>query len=190
MMEESTERGTREDSENPLNQVYVEGRMPSMRELDKDILLNPWVALAAMNEFLENIWQQWRDYGFGPKSFHNHRIDPVKNLKDQTSRASSPDTRAAEKREEEGYPQGKAIVPQLEVEAIGAVLPLACQTDQCTVTDKTVAMLVMLFFMGSYDTYTIGKGNFQLSRTLRCIATLLSLTGEIVKSDLVMGLRV
>ncbi|KAI6139028.1 hypothetical protein BKA82DRAFT_4020491 [Pisolithus tinctorius] len=33
------------------------------------------------------------------------------------------------------------------------------------------------------------RGGSQLSRTLRCIAMLLSLTGEIVKSDLLMGLR-
>ncbi|KIO03958.1 hypothetical protein M404DRAFT_26583 [Pisolithus tinctorius Marx 270] len=100
---------------NPLSRVYIEGEMPSMRELDEEV---PRVALAAMNEFLENIQQQWRDYGYGPKSFHNHGIDPgkhhanmierirqvlaIENLEEQTSRASSPDTRTATKREERG----------------------------------------------------------------------------------------
>ncbi|KIN94995.1 hypothetical protein M404DRAFT_34561 [Pisolithus tinctorius Marx 270] len=66
-----------QDIKNPLSQVYIEGKMPSMRELDKEVPLDPRVALAAMNEFLENIQQQWRDYGYGPESFHNHGIDPV-----------------------------------------------------------------------------------------------------------------
>ncbi|KIN98792.1 hypothetical protein M404DRAFT_31118 [Pisolithus tinctorius Marx 270] len=105
-----------QDIENPLSQVYIEGEMPSMRELNEEVPLDPWVALAAMNEFLENIQQQWRDYGYGPESFHNHGIDPgkhhtnmiecirrvlaIENLEEQTSRASSPDTRTATKREE------------------------------------------------------------------------------------------
>ncbi|KIN98760.1 hypothetical protein M404DRAFT_31081 [Pisolithus tinctorius Marx 270] len=105
-----------QDIENPLSQVYIEGEMPSMRELNEEVPLDPQVALAAMNEFLENIQQQWRDYGYGPESFHNHGIDPgehhanmierirralvIENLEEQTSRASSPDTRTATKREE------------------------------------------------------------------------------------------
>ncbi|KIO04357.1 hypothetical protein M404DRAFT_26210 [Pisolithus tinctorius Marx 270] len=135
-----------QDIENPLSRVYIEGEVPSMRELDEEVPLDPRVALAAMNEFLENIQQQWRDYGYGPESFHNHRIDPgkhhanmiehirraltIENLEEQTSRASSPDTRTATKREEEGYQQGEALVPQSEAEATGAASLLVCQIDR------------------------------------------------------------
>ncbi|KIO00643.1 hypothetical protein M404DRAFT_29338 [Pisolithus tinctorius Marx 270] len=135
-----------QDIENPLSRVYIEGEMPSMRELDEEVPLDPRVALAAMNEFLENIQQQWRDYRYGPESFHNHGIDPgehhanmiehirrvltIENLEEQTSRASSPDTRTATKREEEGYQQGEALVPRSEVEATGAASLLVCQIDR------------------------------------------------------------
>ncbi|KIO05231.1 hypothetical protein M404DRAFT_25406 [Pisolithus tinctorius Marx 270] len=60
-----------QDIENPLSRVYIEGEMPSMREIDEEVPLNPRVALAAMNEFLENIQQQWRDYGAYQTSARN-----------------------------------------------------------------------------------------------------------------------
>ncbi|KIN96995.1 hypothetical protein M404DRAFT_32729 [Pisolithus tinctorius Marx 270] len=60
-----------QDIENPLSRVYIEGEMPSMREIDKEVPFDPRVALAAMNEFLENIQQQWRDYGVYQTSAHD-----------------------------------------------------------------------------------------------------------------------
>ncbi|KAI6166160.1 hypothetical protein EDD17DRAFT_1505585 [Pisolithus thermaeus] len=105
--------------------IYTKGNKPSMRGVNKrDTPIDPHVAVKIMNEFLLNIEQQWLDYRYGPKEFHNHGVNPGehhakviacirctlsrRSSDDHTSRAGSPNTEIWVKKEE--------ISPQLRQE--------------------------------------------------------------------------
>ena len=96
-------------TESPLIQVYMEGAAPALRIHYRDeIPMDPWMALATINEFLDGIQHQWLNYDQGPERFHNHGINPrqhqaaiidqirwaiaAQEVKEPTSRASSPIT--------------------------------------------------------------------------------------------------
>ena len=96
-------------TKSPLIQVYMEGTAPALRiHYGDEIPMDPWMALATINEFLDGIQHQWLNYNQGPERFHNHGINPgqhqaaiidwirwaitAQEIKEPTSRASGPIT--------------------------------------------------------------------------------------------------
>ena len=96
-------------TESPLIQVYTEGAAPALRiHYGDEIPMDPRMALATVNEFLDGIQHQWLNYDQGPERFHNHGINPgqhqaaiidrirwaiaAQEAEELTSRASSPIT--------------------------------------------------------------------------------------------------
>ena len=96
-------------TKSPLIQVYMEGAAPALRIYYRnEIPMDPRMALATVNKFLDGIQHQWLNYNQGPKRFHNHGINPgqhqaviidwirqaiaAQEVEEPTSRASSPIT--------------------------------------------------------------------------------------------------
>ena len=96
-------------TESPLIQVYMEGAAPALRiHYGDEIPMDPQMALATVNKFLDGIQHQWLNYDQGPERFHNHGINPgqhqaaiidwirqviaTQEVEELTSRASSPIT--------------------------------------------------------------------------------------------------
>ena len=90
-------------------QVYMEGAAPALRiHYGGEISMDPQMALATVNKFLDGIQHQWLNYNQGPKRFHNHGINPgqhqaaiidwirrviaIQEVEEPTSKASSPIT--------------------------------------------------------------------------------------------------
>ncbi|KIK18461.1 hypothetical protein PISMIDRAFT_14368 [Pisolithus microcarpus 441] len=64
-------------TQSPPIEIYEEGKAPSKRETkERDALIDPHMAFEAMNDFLESLQQQWLEYGYGPKGFDNHGVNP------------------------------------------------------------------------------------------------------------------
>ncbi|KAI6102471.1 hypothetical protein EV401DRAFT_2080010 [Pisolithus croceorrhizus] len=64
-------------TQSPPIEIYDEGETPSRREnVERDAPINPRIAFEAMNDFLKSLQQQWLEYGYGPKGFNNHRVNP------------------------------------------------------------------------------------------------------------------
>ena len=64
-------------TESSLIQVYTEGAAPALRiHYGDEIPMDPQMALATVNKFLDGIQHQWLNYGQGPERFHNHGINP------------------------------------------------------------------------------------------------------------------
>ncbi|KAI6124722.1 hypothetical protein EDD16DRAFT_1517367 [Pisolithus croceorrhizus] len=64
-------------TQSPPIELYDEGETPLRREnIERDAPINPCMAFEAMNDFLESLQQQWLEYGYGPKGFNNHGVNP------------------------------------------------------------------------------------------------------------------
>ncbi|KIK14541.1 hypothetical protein PISMIDRAFT_17209 [Pisolithus microcarpus 441] len=100
-------------TQSPSIEVFEEGEEPSRRETnERDALIDPCMAFKAMNDFLESLQQQWLEYGYGPKGFDNHGVNPSVHHAEEleryrralaaksTSRTTTPDVKPMLKREE------------------------------------------------------------------------------------------
>lgn len=63
--------------EYPLEQIYIDEGVPStLGPFEDEVAMDPRVAVATVNEFLEEVQHQWNVYGHGPRGFSNHWVNP------------------------------------------------------------------------------------------------------------------